>query len=197
MFGASGLHTAAARRPWLCSLAHLRPRRARSLFSASFADTGSIYHRHHNTKTLYRLIPCIPECPTSGDIMGRYSRAADFRTVTTTCADNGNGGESCTTTFVQPAVDPVSGVYEGGYRPQFASDFTTWCRTGACATLTGCAQACFDAGTTGAGACKSFNFKSDGTQCKFYRKAYVPTYLRANPVKQYYHLTVGSNCIPA
>ena len=130
--------------------------------------------------------------------MDRYTRAADFRTVTVTCVDDGNGGETCTTTLAYPAVDPVSGVYEGGYRPKFASDFTAWCQTGACSTLAGCAQACSDSGTTGAGACKSFNFKTDdGTQCKFYRKAYAPAHLVEHGSKQYYHLTVGSNCIPA
>ena len=144
---------------------------------------------------MYRLIPCIPDCPTSGAIMDRYSRAADFRTVTETCVDDGNGGESCTTTFDYPAVDPISGVYEGGYRPKNAGSFTVHCTTGACSTLAGCAQACFDSGTTGAGACKSFNFKSDGSQCKFYRKAYVPAYLVEHGTKQFYHLTVRGNCL--
>ena len=147
---------------------------------------------------MYRLIPCIPECPTSGDIMDRYSRAADFRTVTEDCVDDGNGGETCTPHFEHPAVDPGSGVYEGGYRPRFASGFTVHCQTEACSTLAGCAQACFDSGTTGAGACKSFNFKTDhGTQCKFYRKAYAPAHLVEHGSKQYYHLTVRSDCIPA
>jgi len=129
--------------------------------------------------------------------MDRYSRAADFRTVTEVCVDDGNGGETCTDHFEHPAVNPVSGVYEGGYRPRNVGNFTVHCTTPACSTLAGCAQACFDSGTGGPEACKSFNFKESPSQCKFYRKPYVPTYLVEHGSKQYFHLTVRSNCIPA
>jgi len=147
------------------------------------------FHRDHGSKTLYRLTPCIPECPTSGDIMDRYTRAAGFRTVTEPTPGDLH--------FEYPAVDPISGVYEGGYRPRDAGSFTQWCTTAACSTLAGCAQACFDASAILPGQCRSFNFKSDGTQCKFYRKAYVPNFLAEHAGKQYYHLTVNSNCLPA
>ena len=180
---------------------------------ASLADSRPAYLATHEFKNLYRLIPCIPECPNSGAIIDRFTRAADFRSVTETCVDNGNGEETCTVTLAHPAVDPTSGVYEGGYRPKNAKGYTRWCSTdpcptagssvgrcvqsAACGTLAGCAQACFDAPRSGQnGACNSFTFKPGDNQCKFYRTAYRPRWLREHASKQFYHLTVG-NCLPA
>jgi hypothetical protein len=163
---------------------------APSLLPASVADTNPDYHTYNSAKTMYRLTTCIPDCPTSG-IMDRYSRAADFRTVT---CDIVNSVKQCT--FAYPAPTPGSTVYQGGYRPKFASDFSIHCQTAACSTLEGCAQACFDAGVTGAGRCRAFNFKTDdNTQCKFYKKAFKPEFLVEHTTKQFYHLVVGSNCI--
>ena len=169
---------------------------APSLLPASVADANSDFHTYNSAKTMYRLTTCIPDCPTSGNIMDRYSRAADFRTVTCVDDGNGNGGEQCTFVFTYPAPTLGSTVYLGGYRPKFQADFSTHCQTGACSTLAGCAQACFDAGLTGDGRCLAFNFKTDdNTQCKFYKKAFKPEFLVEHPTKQFYHLVVGSNCI--
>ena len=115
------------------------------------------------------------------------------------------------------AVDTDEG-YAGGYRPKNAAGFTYDCSAdatspppwGQCTTVALCAQTCINAmtaranGENGAPECRSFNFRMNQTagaeQCKFYPKPLVPQYLRehsrSSGHKQYYHLTVGVNCIP-
>jgi hypothetical protein len=156
-------------------------------------------HNPANTKDLYRLKRCIPNCPAN--IMDRFTRAANFRTQYFTA------GPPSASTFDYPTGftghDAATGQwltpYQGGYRPKYASSFTHHCTTSACSTVEGCAQACYDAGTTGAGACKGFNFRTGQAageeQCKFYAYAFVPQFLVEHGTKQFYHLTVGSNCL--
>ena len=140
---------------------------------------------------MYRLKRCYAQCPAN--IMDRFARAADFRTQTVT-----DGSSNFTYPAGYTGHDSAGQwltAYQGGYRPQFASGYTHHCTTTACQTVAGCAQACFNSGTTGANACKAFNFRTGQAagdeQCKFYSRRYVPKFLMEHPTKQFYHLTVG------
>ena len=188
----------------------------------SLADKKTAYVTNHNSKMLFRRTPCIPECPAN--VMDRFTRAAGFRTQDRVDEQSSYTfaypAWSLAVGADRPPRDAAGNWmaadtdvgYGGGYRPKNAAGYTYFCSTdatspkpwGECTTVEMCAQACLTAmtarrnGNSDAPQCGSFNFRMNQTagaeQCKFYAKPLVPQYLKEHGDKQYYHMSVGTDC---